>query len=189
MQKQNLRAQLTKIRQSITDKKQKDKLLCERLSKLLHAKYPQAKNVFTYVSIGSEADTRGFIAQMADTYTLYYPLTGKSGDMLPARAVRFKYLNPNRCGNLPSDCVSHAHEPIIPEITVIPLLGFNEQLYRIGYGRGCYDRYLKGKKTVKIGLAYDEQLCDFIPDPHDIALDYLLTPTRTLAKRQVTTKE
>ena len=57
------------------------------------------------------------------------------------------------------------------EVTVIPLLAVNERGYRIGYGKGFYDRYLKDKKTLKVGLGYHFQIEDFKEDKWDIPLD------------------
>ena len=61
------------------------------------------------------------------------------------------------------------------DITVIPLLAVNESGYRIGYGKGFYDRFLKGRKTRKVGLGYSFQIENFIQDDWDEPLDEFLT--------------
>lgn len=57
------------------------------------------------------------------------------------------------------------------EVTVAPLLAVNERGYRIGYGKGFYDRYLKNAKTLKVGLGYGFQLEEFDCDEWDEPLD------------------
>ena len=62
------------------------------------------------------------------------------------------------------------------DFIIVPLLAFNSQLYRIGYGKGFYDKYLaKLKNTIFIGLAFDYPI-SFTPDKHDIPLHYIINP-------------
>lgn len=60
------------------------------------------------------------------------------------------------------------------EVTVIPLLAVNERGFRIGYGKGYYDRYLKGKNTKKAGLGYAFQIEEFCEDAWDEPLDLFI---------------
>jgi 5-formyltetrahydrofolate cyclo-ligase len=67
-----------------------------------------------------------------------------------------------------------------PDILLVPLLAFDEELNRIGYGGGFYDRYIKRikkiKKIITIGLAYSFQKVRKIEvDKHDIKLDFIIT--------------
>ena len=69
---------------------------------------------------------------------------------------------------------------IYPNIFLVPLVAYDEKLYRIGYGGGYYDRYLKKikkrKKIITIGLAYSFQKVKKIPiNEHDIKLDFIVT--------------
>ncbi len=62
---------------------------------------------------------------------------------------------------------------------LIPLLAFDERGYRVGYGKGFYDRFLTkcSKDIIKIGLSYFEPI-DVIDDidSNDIRMDYCITP-------------
>lgn len=71
---------------------------------------------------------------------------------------------------------------LIPEIILVPLIAFNKECFRIGYGWGLYDKYLKNKKTLKIGLAMEFQKLEFNSENHDIALDYIFTEKRIYKK-------
>ena len=67
---------------------------------------------------------------------------------------------------------------VMPEILIVPLLAFDNDKNRIGYGGGYYDRFLAGFNGVSIGFAYDFQIVDKIPkEDFDINLDYIVTET------------
>ncbi|WP_374529429.1 5-formyltetrahydrofolate cyclo-ligase [Novosphingobium sp.] len=69
---------------------------------------------------------------------------------------------------------------LVPQVALVPLLGFTERGERIGYGGGHYDRWLEAHPgTLAIGLAWDCQLVESLPtEPHDIHLAAVITPTR-----------
>jgi len=75
---------------------------------------------------------------------------------------------------------------IDPDLILAPLLAFDADCWRLGYGGGFYDRTLaaleaKGHKAHVIGIAYDEQQVEKVPtDIYDKALSAILTPTRLL---------
>lgn len=66
----------------------------------------------------------------------------------------------------------------------VPGLAFDHRGGRIGYGKGYYDHFLgaakDGERPVLIGVGYDFQLVDRIPQcPGDIRMDYIVTPSGT----------
>ena len=66
----------------------------------------------------------------------------------------------------------------LPDIILMPLLAYDKNNYRIGYGKGYYDHYLNNqKKKIKtIGIAYSFQETNKIPvNKHDVKMDYILT--------------
>lgn len=71
-------------------------------------------------------------------------------------------------------------ETVVPDVLLIPLVGFTANGDRLGQGGGHYDRYLaEHPGRIAIGLAWDVQLCDALPtEPHDQRLDAVITPTR-----------
>ena len=80
---------------------------------------------------------------------------------------------------------------IFPQILVVPLLSFDRELYRLGYGGGYYDKsindlkkYFKKEKIffITIGLAYSIQEEKKIPrEKHDMKLDYIITENGVLS--------
>jgi 5-formyltetrahydrofolate cyclo-ligase len=69
---------------------------------------------------------------------------------------------------------------VIPSILLVPLVAFDKNLNRIGYGGGFYDRYIKkikkNKKVIIIGLAYSFQKIREVPtNQYDMSLDFIVT--------------
>ena len=69
---------------------------------------------------------------------------------------------------------------VYPDILLVPLVAFDKNLNRLGYGGGYYDRLMKRlskkKNIIKIGLALSVQRIDKVPiNVHDQKLDYIVT--------------
>ena len=69
----------------------------------------------------------------------------------------------------------------IPDIIIVPMLAFDKDKFRLGYGKGYYDRYLKKyikqyKDTITVGVAFSFQKHNKLPiNKNDIKLDFILT--------------
>ena len=70
---------------------------------------------------------------------------------------------------------------VVPNVIIVPLLSFDEKKYRLGYGKGFYDRYLnkylkKFNNIITIGIAFSFQKYHKLPvKNNDVKLDYILT--------------
>ncbi len=144
-------------------------------------------NVMVYISMGSEVSTRGIISGLLDKgVDVYAPYT------IERKIVPIKigaYCVPDKLGNMPEQCYDRGSfeaakrdaETYVEEIStkidccVVPLIGFNKDGYRIGYGKGCYDEFLPKLEAKRVGLAFSFQQCDFTPDSHDEPLDCCVT--------------
>ena len=65
------------------------------------------------------------------------------------------------------------------DIILIPLLAFDIEGHRVGYGKGYYDRFLKltNKSSLKIGLSFFDPINKIQDiDDNDVKLDYCVTP-------------
>jgi 5,10-methenyltetrahydrofolate synthetase len=65
-----------------------------------------------------------------------------------------------------------------PQALLVPLVGFDAEGYRLGYGAGYYDRTLASfpKTPITIGVGFE--LCrmnTIFPQPHDIPMDFVIT--------------
>jgi 5-formyltetrahydrofolate cyclo-ligase len=74
---------------------------------------------------------------------------------------------------------------VCPDVMLVPLVAFDKDLNRLGYGGGYYDRLIekisKKKKIIKIGLAFSVQKIDKVPiNIYDKKLDYIVTNKYTV---------
>ena len=72
--------------------------------------------------------------------------------------------------------------PIVPadvlDMIIVPLVAFDQTGARLGYGGGCYDRYLPMLPPICqiVGIAFDEQRIDHVPtDAHDLPLPHIIS--------------
>ena len=67
------------------------------------------------------------------------------------------------------------------DLVLIPLLAFDRYGFRVGYGKGFYDRFLENINAQKIGLSLSPAIAKIDDiNEHDIRLDFCITPTETI---------
>jgi 5-formyltetrahydrofolate cyclo-ligase len=123
------------------------------------------RTVHVYLPIQKqrEADTRPLVAQLRQDHPLLRIATWRS----PGQGAISLWLHPEQ---------ESSELPEKYDVIVVPLLGFNGQGHRIGYGGGFYDRFLASQHpAITIGLCYQNGRCEFIAEPHDIPLQYIVT--------------
>ena len=86
-------------------------------------------------------------------------------------------LSPGAFGILEPD----AQSPVLAinqlDLVLVPGVAFDRSGRRLGHGRGFYDLLLADVQGLKCGLAFDEQVLDYIPvEAHDVLLDCIVTP-------------
>ncbi len=87
-------------------------------------------------------------------------------------AGRFGILEPApHCGVVPPEAL---------DFCLVPGVGFDSSGQRLGRGRGYFDRLLATVRGVTCGVGYDEQWVSRVPvEPHDVQLNWVLTPSKT----------
>ena len=155
-----------------------DQALTERL--LQHPFYQEAKVIASYLSFSHEFQTQELIEQaLRDCKKILIPKTYPKGRMDfvvydPQQLVKtsFGLLEPQ--GDLEVVDVSQI------DLIHVPGLAFTTEGYRIGYGGGYYDRYLKHFSGNTLSTVYPCQIRDFIPEDHDIPVQEVLVDERNL---------
>ena len=92
-------------------------------------------------------------------------------------------LKNNRWG-IPEPLSGITINPKQIEVVFVPLLVFDQQGHRVGYGKGYYDRFLDqcSESTLKVGLTFFDPVTKIDDiETHDISLDFALTPERIYA--------
>jgi 5-formyltetrahydrofolate cyclo-ligase len=60
-------------------------------------------------------------------------------------------------------------------ICIVPALAFDKKGFRLGYGKGYYDRFLNNFEGISIGVAFDRFICDALPiNDTDIAVGSII---------------
>lgn len=75
-----------------------------------------------------------------------------------------------------------AGDPVVPDVALVPMNGFDEAGYRLGYGGGYFDRTLSHLRSqdrmrpVAIGVTYElARMPTIVPQSYDIPMDYVVT--------------
>ncbi|MCB0309403.1 MAG: 5-formyltetrahydrofolate cyclo-ligase, partial [Bdellovibrionales bacterium] len=111
----------------------------------------------------------------------YFPRI--SNDMLEFLPVQsWSDLKPGKF-NILAPYSGFACTPSTLELIIVPGLVFDLKGFRLGRGKGYYDKFLPslGPFSIRVGYAYDFQLVDHLPaEPHDQKMDFVVTESRTL---------
>lgn len=131
--------------------------------------YGNFNSFFIYNSFGDEASTSGIISALLDADKKVFLPRMEGENIVP---VPYGETRKGAFGI--EEPAGQAYTGEI-DVTVAPLLAVNERGYRIGYGKGFYDRFLKERHTRKVGLGYSFQIENFTEDAWDEPLDEFLT--------------
>ena len=169
--------------------------ICARLVELLGRSDAAApRTVAVYAAMGSEADPAAFAAAAAVRgRRVAYPCMLSAaeatacGQRMCMRAVAVDdasaapfIAHPTRAFTAMD--IDSGRFPIVPaealDMIVVPLVAFDRAGTRLGYGGGCYDRYLPMLSPVCqiVGIAFDEQRVGHVPtDAHDLPLPHIIS--------------
>ena len=173
----------------------KSAVICARLVELLDRLDAAAPHtVAIYAAMGSEVDPAAFAAAaVARGWRVAYPCMLSATDAM-AYGQRMCMRAVSACKASEAPFIAHPtrafaatdvdsdHFPIVPaaelDMVVVPLVAFDRTDARLGYGGGCYDRYLPtvAPKCLIVGIAFDEQRVDHVPtDAHDLPLPNIVS--------------
>lgn len=143
----------------------------ENLKKLLtHTQY---QNIGIYVSINHEVDTNHIIEYLWSLgKAVYVPLCEKQGIMNFFKISAWEDLGKGRFGILEPKNSRIKNNDL--DVVIIPLVGYDENGFRLGMGGGYYDRFFAESSALAIGLAYSFQQIVFFTQKHDLKFDYLV---------------
>lgn len=182
--KRSLRRQASARRDAIDDHAARSAVICARVAAL--PVFQAAASIHCYLPIRSEVDTRFLIdAALAAGKAVAVPVVGSGQqlahswiDRLDAEAFIAGPYGALQPRNL------RLAAPGSWDLTVAPLLAFDRAGYRLGYGKGFYDRLLAQVRSVSIGVAFAVQEEPGLPhEPHDVPLDIIVTECEIIQRR------
>ena len=173
----------------------KSAVVCARLVELMESSGTAGqRTVAVYAAMGSEVDPAAFAAAAAKRdWRVAYPCmlsaidAAACGQRMCMRAVAADdasaapfITHPTRAFTAMD--IGSDRFPIVPadvlDMIIVPLVAFDQTGARLGYGGGCYDRYLPTLSATCqiIGIAFDEQRVDRVPtDTHDLPLPHIVS--------------
>lgn len=177
--RKDLRKQLIQWRQDNQERLSREaaQALRERLlCWLSRPAFEQTGVLGVYWPIHGEPDLRPCqVHWRARGKTLALPRVGADGVLEFGRWDTGADLRPDRF-SIP---VPEPFRPVVPDLLIVPCVGFDARGYRLGYGGGHYDRTLSRYPVHAVGVAWDAcELSGFVPAAHDRPLDVVITETR-----------
>lgn len=164
------RRELLAVRDAIPEEQRRffSKSICCAI--INSSEYKEAKNVMCYMAFGSE---------VALDELIHHALKNGKRVLLPicdpaSRTMTAHFYN----GELKVGAygiLEPTGEQGAPDLIICPMLAFNRQRHRIGYGAGYYDKFLSKSNAVFFGAAFSVQRADFISQSHDVPLHRVYT--------------
>lgn len=173
----------------------KSAVVCARLVELMESSGTAGqRTVAVYAAMGSEVDPAAFAAAAAKCgWRVAYPCMLSASDAAAcSQRMCMRAVSAGDASEAPfiahptrafaATNVDSNHFPIVPakalDMVVVPLVAFDRTDARLGYGGGCYDRYLPilSPACQIVGIAFDEQRVDHVPtDTHDLPLPHIIS--------------
>ena len=142
---------------------------------LKHPEFIKAKTVFCYVSAKGEVGTHTLIKELFREKEVIVPCcTDEAGNMIGVKINSFDELKEGFFGILePETWVEFPKNKI--DFAIVPALAFDKEGYRLGYGKGYYDRFLSDISPYKLGVCAKEFYMESLPhDEFDVKMDSVL---------------
>ncbi len=136
-----------------------------------------------YVSMCGEPDILPFAGYLLDAgATLALPIVSA-----PGRPLQFRKWKPGDAMVRGTYGIAYpaAEDAVQPDTLLVPLVGFDNDCYRLGYGGGYYDRTLSVllPKPLTIGIGMElTRLPTIHPQPHDVPLDFIVTEAGIISR-------
>lgn len=184
--KSERRKELKKKRKLIEKKNEKDAFIRENL--ICSDFYLDAKMVLLYAALDDEINVDECItdALMLSKQVALPVCINDKGDMKFYYIKSMSDLNTGFFGVREPDV--HKCKEVTDfsdSICIVPGIAYDKRGYRLGYGKGYYDRFMQKSTSLFIGLCYNELVDDELPiGEYDIPVKYIITENGFIAVEQ-----
>ncbi len=174
-----IRSKQKELRAKVGERKRK--ISARSVAEKFLANLPITKSdkIAGYFPVNNELDIMLLLEILSDQKNIIaLPCVNEDTKHLTFREYKIgDQLYKNKFGILEPGKYSHI---IMPDIVIVPLVAFDEDCYRIGYGGGYYDKTIsilhENIEIISIGVGYDFQKIKKLPrESHDIPLDCIIT--------------
>ena len=172
MKKEFLRKKYKEKRDNIKNKVTKDNLIYQKV--INNKDILSSKTLLIYISINSEVDTIKIINYFLNTKNIAVPKI-IDNNMYFCYVTNLNDLTPGKY-NIPEPTNENIVTDFDNAICIVPGICYDKENYRVGYGKGYYDRFLSKNKIKTIGLCYKECMIEKIDnDKYDYKIDEVIT--------------
>ena len=173
--RQNAKEHLSKVHNAY----KRDKVISKQLLEVIDQIKP--RSILMYIPLGIEANITHVIEKCRRKYRVFVPfMQGISFKMvkyrLPLYTKRFNLKEPK------NSLVRHN----AIDLAIVPVIGVDGALRRIGFGKGMYDRFFHSLSSKPIVIFVQRSMCMtpmLIGEEHDIAANIYLTPYQIISQR------
>jgi 5-formyltetrahydrofolate cyclo-ligase len=176
-------------KQFLAERKQLSELQRIKLDDLLLLQFQQLnfqgiQTVLSYWPLAEKAEPNSFLCSrylrfILPVLTIAYPVIDAAETQMQAIEVEEETVFKHNAWGIPEPQNGKSLSPETIDLVLVPLLIFDRLGYRVGYGKGYYDRLLANcrKDIVKIGFSYFEPVDKITDtDQFDVPLTYCITP-------------
>ena len=145
--------------------------------------YRSAEQLLVYVSSDIEVGTYAVIAQAFDDGKPVFAPRCISGtnEMFFFRILSFDDLESGHFGIPEPKLKCGPYRPSGRDLCITPALAFDNDGYRLGFGKGFYDRFLRDFSGDKLGICYDSFIKESVfRDSFDVPVDMIITENREI---------
>lgn len=180
--KAEIRKRILEVRKKLSDQETaaKSEAIVHKVIKT--PEYKEADNILLYADYCREVMTRGiFEDALLHRKRIYFPRVDKMTNTMEFyQVISLRQLERGYMDILePREDIKmrYKFQPKEDTLAVLPGVAFDTSGYRLGYGKGFYDKFLANRRQIStMALAFACQIIDEIPrDAHDIKMDKIVT--------------
>lgn len=132
--------------------------------------FKAAKNVMFYLPLFGETDVTDLYT---DEKNFYVPIT-RGVVITPACYSPDMAMKTGEYGVKEPESPVYEDKTIL-DFIIVPAVAADRNGNRMGFGKGCYDRFLEGLSCPRVAALFELQLAELSPKPHDAVMDYIIT--------------
>jgi len=176
LMKKTIRAEMRERRKALSPASYAEKSRAIRLKLENLPEFMEADKILVYLSTKQEVDTHELVQDCLDNEQVVYAPKIVGDKLVICPVKNWDELKKGTFGILePCEIIDPEH-PNEMDFILVPGVAFDRKGHRLGYGKGFYDKMLKGVEGHIVGLAFQEQMVKEIPkEAHDIPMDIIIT--------------
>jgi len=158
-----------------SERAERDRKIAQNFQKLIS--YRHSSQILFYASTYDEINTEYlFSSALASGKTCYFPKCYEKSQMTFYRVDSPNGLCDDMFGIKAPIEEKNQYVPFPSDIILVPAITYDREGYRLGYGKGFYDRFLTDFLGIRIGFAYTDMIVPKLPrGRYDISVDILVT--------------